>query len=555
MDLEEKEHKNISRRNFIKSSAILAGGGILASCAPKVEATPGSAEPTTAAAAPAAAVAPATAASWRTPPAKIEASQIKQTINTDVVVVGAGVSGSCAALAAVEAGAKVAVLQKYSTAFANGFAIAAYNSKMQKEKNCDFDVEQAINEWMMDGENRGDRKVVQNWIDHSGETVDWIYDVTKDDKAAQPITPPPNIGLTYEDDYTKAYPTAHLWLGPTGMLQVVIDMTQKAAEKGADVHYNTPGVQLIRADNGRVTGVIGKNEKGEYIQFNAAKAVILACGDYGHDPELRKEFMPHIEGLPSAYPVKTNVGDGHRMGVWVGAAMQKSPHAGNIHFDPPAAPIKDVPGSGFPWLMVNLKGERFSNEDVSYGRLYAQDMNQPEFIHFQVFDDKYDEDQKHMGQGMMRTEPSGLDRGTMDKAVKAGNVPTANTLEELAEQMGVPKDAFVATVKRYNELAKGGKDLDFGKQSKRLSTIEKAPFYAVKRRPALLCALGGLIINENMQVLDDAGTVIPGLYAAGNNSGCWFGGLEHPMRIPGMSLGRACTTGRMAGIHAAEEKA
>jgi fumarate reductase flavoprotein subunit len=128
-------------------------------------------------------------------------------------------------------------------------------------------------------------------------------------------------------------------------------------------------------------------------------------------------------------------------------------------------------------------------------------------------------------------------------------------LEELAEQMGVPKDAFVATVKRYNELAKGGKDLDFGKQSKRLSTIEKAPFYAVKRRPALLCALGGLIINENMQVLDDAGTVIPGLYAAGNNSGCWFGGLEHPMRIPGMSLGRACTTGRMAGIHAAEEKA
>jgi fumarate reductase flavoprotein subunit len=549
MSSDQNEPKNISRRNFIKGTAIVAGSGLLASCAPQVAATVAP----TSAAAPAAPAAQAQT-SWRTPPAAIPASQIKQTITADVVVVGAGMSGSCAALAATQAGAKVVILQKVSGPLSNGAGIAAYGSKMQKDMKCDFDAEKAINEWMALGENRGNRKVVQNWIDHSGETVDWLVDLTKDDKSAGPIIAAPNFGQTYEDDWTLAYPTPHLWLGPTGMQQVVTDVIAKAVSLGAVVYYKTPGVQLIRADKGRVTGVIGKNDQGEYIQFNGTKAVILAAGDYGNNPTLRAEFMPHIEGLESAYPVKTNTGDGHQMGVWVGADIQRGPHAGIIHFDPPIAPIKDAPGSGLPWLWVNLKGERFCNEDVAYGDIYAQDMNQPEFTHFQIFDANYAEDAPHMGKGMMRTEPVGLTKEAIETAVKAGAIPTADTLEELAGKMGVPADAFAATVKRYNELTKGGKDLDFGKQSGRLSLIEKPPFYAIKRRPGLLASLGGLTVNENLQVLDAAGNVIPGLYSAGNNSGSYFGGLEHPMRIPGMSLGRASTTGRMAGIHAAAEK-
>jgi fumarate reductase flavoprotein subunit len=562
--------KSISRREFIKGAAIVTGGGILASCAPQIAATPtGAADaqqpvttdstaapcpPATSAASPtqAAAAAPTT---WRTPPAPIDASQIKQTVTADVVVVGAGMSGSCAALAATQAGAKVVILQKAAGPLSNGAGIAAYGSAMQKAMKCDFDVEKAINEWMALGENRGNRKVVQNWIDHSGETVDWLVDLTKDDKSAGPIVAAPNFGQTYEDDWTLAYPTPHLWLGATGMQQVVTDVIAKAVSLGAVVYYKTPGVQLVRADKGRVTGVIGKNDQGEYIQANGTKAVILAAGDYGNNPELRAEFMPHIEGLESAYPVKINTGDGHQMGVWAGAAMQKAPHAGVIHYDPPIAPIKDAPGSGLPWLHVNLNGERFSNEDVAYGDLYAQDMNQPDFTHFQIFDDNFDKDAPHMGKGMMRTEPVGLSREAILAVVKTGAVPTADTLEELAGKIGVPADAFVATVKRYNELVQGGKDLDFGKQAGRLSAIVKPPFYAIKRRPGLLASLGGLKVNEKFQVLDTDGKVIPGLYAAGNNSGDYFGGLEHPMRIPGMSLGRASTTGRMAGINAAAETA
>lgn len=164
-------------------------------------------------------------------------------------------------------------------------------------------------------------------------------------------------------------------------------------------------------------------------------------------------------------------------------------------------------------------------------------------------------DAPNIGQGMMKTEPVGLTKDGIDACIKSGVIPTADTLEDLAGKMGVPADALVATVNRYNELAKGGKDLDYSKQAARLKPVEKAPFYAIKRRPGVLATLGGLTINENMQVLDTDGKVIPGLYAAGNNSGSYFGGLEHPMRIPGMSLGRASVTGRMAGIHAAAEQA
>ena len=127
---------------------------------------------------------------------------------------------------------------------------------------------------------------------------------------------------------------------------------------------------------------------------------------------------------------------------------------------------------------------------------------------------------------------------------------SANTLEELAEKMGVPAETFKATVARYNELVDKGQDVDFGKQAARLTYVKDAPFYAICRQPRLLCALGGLVVNDRMEVLDEVQAPIPHLYACGNNSGEWFGGLEHPMVIPGMSLGRAVVTGHLAALSA-----
>jgi fumarate reductase flavoprotein subunit len=130
----------------------------------------------------------------------------------------------------------------------------------------------------------------------------------------------------------------------------------------------------------------------------------------------------------------------------------------------------------------------------------------------------------------------------------------ANTLDDLAEKMKVPVEAFKATVARYNQLARSGKDLDFGKRADRLTTIEKPPFYAGHdQNPAMfLVILGGLNVNPELQVLDKDWRFIPGLYAAGNTMGNRFA-LDYPTMVPGISHGMCVTFGRTAGTKAAKD--
>jgi fumarate reductase flavoprotein subunit len=228
--------------------------------------------------------------------------------------------------------------------------------------------------------------------------------------------------------------------------------------------------------------------------------------------------------------------------------MQLSPHCSNIHFDPPVG-VPDVPGSGNPWLFVNKLGKRFCNEDTEYGRIYAQDMNQPDFTHYQVFDDDFRTHFLEMGDGMMRGGFMGIDLGeAVDAAVADGRVAQGGTIEELAQAAGLPVDALTATVDRYNVLCAAKYDDDYGKNPAYLHPVVKAPFYAVTRRPGVLCTLNGIITNGNYEALDENSEVIEGLYAVGNCQGNFFGGLEHPMILGGMSLGRAMTTGRVAAL-------
>jgi len=119
--------------------------------------------------------------------------------------------------------------------------------------------------------------------------------------------------------------------------------------------------------------------------------------------------------------------------------------------------------------------------------------------------------------------------------------------------MGVPVETFRGVVTRYNEMARQGKDLDFGKHPDRLMTVEEPLFYASQVTAVFLVILGGLKINPRLQVLDTSGEVIPGLYAAGNVSGSFFGN-QYPTTAPGLSHSRAWTFGRLAGIAAAGDR-
>ena len=481
----------------------------------------------------------------------IDEASIVETLETEVLVIGGGVSGSIAAATAAEEGKKVIVLQKAQTAFANGSGAAAWNTKAQKAAGVDFDPWQAVIDWTRAGENRADLDLLKTWIYNSGPAIDWATEKTTEVEGVGPV-----IFFHFDGDYPDlhnfAYPDVHMWVGQMRSLaQWMLDFA--AGTGNAQVLYETPAVQIIRENNntGRVSGAIAKNDAGDFIRVNASSAVILAAGDYGNNPVLRAQYLPHAEGLPCAYADPTqNVGDGQYMGMWIGGFMQRAPHASNIHYDP-SVNVPNVAGTGMPWLFVNQNGERFCNEDMEYGQLYAQDMNQPGLMHLQIFDDNFRTDWQDMGSGMMKKEPPmDIVAGTLD-AVEKGDAFSADTLDALAEAAGLPADALKKTVERYNALCDAGYDDDYGKQSGRLKPVRKAPFYAVRRQAGILCTLNGIITNGDYQALDENRNVIDGLYVTGNCQGNFFGGLEHQMIIPGMSLGRAITTGRVAGLLAA----
>lgn len=479
-------------------------------------------------------------------PVAIADSDIAETIEADVIIVGAGIGGGVAAATCVDEGKSVIILQKDAAPLSHGWGIGACNSTLQKEQGVDVDWQKCLNKWRRDNENRCDYALTNTWLAYSGETVDYIYSICDSVEGAGPMLQGFDASRTYDDEYSLAYPTVHGWTGEMrGVATALIDYAVNSGK--ADVHYSTPAIQLVVNDNGAVIGAIGKNKDGEYIKCLGG-SVIMSAGDYGNNPGLRARYMPHIEGLPSAYSTTSNTGDGQLMMMAIGGQMQLAPHTGNIHYDPPVG-VPDICGSGIPFLRVNTNGKRFSNEDVSYGQLYAQDMLQPNKFHFQVFDSTYPDYYANMGHGMMRDEPN-ADFSGIEKGIENGDVLSGDSVEELAGKMGVPAEELKKTIDRYNECCDAGEDLDYGKNPQFLHHIDTPPFLAVKRQVGLLCSLNGVVTNPDMQALDNDGAVIKGLYVTGNCQGNWFGGLEHPMGLPGMSLGRATLTARVAAKRA-----
>ena len=535
----------LDRRSFIKGG--IAVGGIaalagIAGCSPAGETESSndisSSDSSTA----------KTESSWRTPPEPIGDDQIAETLEADLVIVGAGAAGSVAAASAVEDGASVILLQKHESPFCHGYAFAANGTSKQTEQGIEYDGWEIMGAINRKGENRAKEEVVRNWGKYSGELTEWLIEKVDKVEGVGPIIL--EIPEPADDEWNFTYTVTHL---PTGtyeatgsVMPVITYLVEQCDPELLQARYKTPAVQLRREEGGRVTGVIAQQEDGSYILCNASKAVILAAGDYGNDLEMRDEFMPYAKGLPSGYSNLEDTGDGIKMGFWVGGSIEPGPHCCNIHYDPCLA-YPNYQGTIVPWLRVNQNGERFSNEDQPYELIYAKDMMQPGYMHFQVFDDNYATDWKDMGKGgAMRSDWSTL----VPQALEAGDLYTGETLEELAEAMGIPSDTFVATVERYNELCEKGYDEDFGKQPARLKKVEKAPFYAFARQASCLTPLTGLEVNGNMQVLDTDGNVIEGLYAAGNNSGNFFGGLVQRMCAPGFGVGRAILTGRVAAKRA-----
>ncbi len=510
-------------------------------------------------------------ASFEVPPPTIPEKDIKERITADIVVLGAGIAGLTAALSAAEASAKTILLEKGPTYNFRGLHNAAIASRMQKKAGIENDKEQIIYTIMETAAYRGNQRVVNVWADNCDSVMDWLLDM------AEAADVEVALDTTTKPWYFPNYPVIHVFdsknYGWQGSLAETLMNNVRA--HGVDIRFDTPAVRLIRKGKGRVTGVIAQNKAGEYIQFNASKAVVLCTGDYGSDRQMVKEYCwKGVSELRSLYPDMTrlaysrqqiagpyntepNTGDGHKMAMWIGAAIDDPPHC-TMLFD-----YTDWGGEGLfdlgrqPWLYVNLNGERFMNEDIPWGYECAQIMQQPGNVVWSVWDDKWKQEVPIMRSQCCKNmgPPTYLWHDKwLDEAIEEGNVLTASTIEELAQKIEVPIEKFKATVARYNELAQQGKDLDFGKHPDRLTTLEKPLFYATRMTSLYLVILGGLKINDRLQVLDTERNVIQGLYAAGNASGSFFGN-QYPTTVPGLSHSRAWTFGRLAGQYAASEKA
>ena len=478
----------------------------------------------------------------------VPAGKITKTMKTDVVVVGAGFAGVCAALSAAENGVKVTVLEKGPAVTARGLENAAFNSQFQLSKGVKIDRNELRDAIMEVSGFRADEALVNLWIDKSGPALDWVTKMAVEGGLT------PTIKDIPQGSTVKEFPVAIVYGGNMGLMKV---LEKNARAKGVEFIFNTPAVQLVRQGNGPVTAVVAKGPDKAYIRLDA-KAVVLATGGYESNDEMLKKYMPPSElriRIWRTFTTKYNTGDGQDMATAVGAVMDEYPHL--IAQDPGG--LKSEPYRGgdmfFPAVpmnfFVNAYGKRFVPETIPSDYVAAAIDAQPGHFCWYILDNDWNDPAK-----VTITSPliAAYRQATLNKVdlyKKNGDLLVANTFEELAAKMNVPVDVFVATVKHYNQYAKDGKDLEFGVPAKLMTPALHPPLFALNVANTGLVTLDGVKVNTDMQITDAAGKAIPALYAAGNVTGGMFYHI-YPHHIYGMTHGRAITFGKLAGENAAK---
>jgi len=493
----------------------------------------------------------------------------KEALKTEILVIGAGTAGLTATVSAAEAGAQVVLIDKSETFTALGGDNAAIGSRLQKKLGIEIDTEEVVQSLMRWGGNKPDARLIRLWAANCGGVMDWLMDITEAagqrtaiyfptelDANAALVDKWPNptgfpAGWNYRNEATIEYPVTHRWNEGANQ-RVLLDALEKNALKlGVKIYYRTRAAQLLAGGKGRIAGALAETEAGDYVQIHASKAVILCTGDYGSNPEMMRQYCPQAmelagsnANLKRALGVAFNTGDGHKMAMQMGAVMELAPHA-------PMAHMFHAMGTD-AFLRINKLGERYENEDVDTQSIANQCLQQGGY--WVVFDAGWQDDVSKMGVGFRRIwrADAGIVR-RFDSYVRSERILAADTLSELAGKMKVPEEAFQKTIARYNTLASGGRDLDFGKRADRLTAVNRPPFYASwSDTPDFLAVMGGLVVNPRLQPVDDKGRAINGLYLAGNTVGRRFAN-DYPVMLPGLSHSMAWTHGFLAGRYAAEE--
>lgn len=449
--------------------------------------------------------------------------------DADVIVVGAGGAGLTAAITAAENGASVIIVEKMNNIGGNtlisGGEMAAPGNWLQEKESIEDSADQFYNDILTGGDNENDPELVRILADNALDAATWLKD---------------DVNVEFED-YMLFFGGHSIKrsLVPKNAsgVELIEKLQAKAESLGVEIHTNTPAVQLVQED-GKVVAVKAECD-GKEITYNAAKGVILATGGFGSNLEMRIANNPDMDEKILSTNSVGSTGDGITMAQELGAQtvdMQYiqtyptcDPENGTLLY------VGDVRLDGRA-ILVNLEGKRFVEELERRDVISMAVTQQTGGVSYMFWDEA-------------SMEASGVNvshKKEYDNLLERGILVKADTVEEAAAHFGINAEELQATIDRYNQYCKDGKDLEFNKRGD-LVAFTDGPYYIMKTTPAIHHTMGGLKINTNAQVLDTDNQVINGLYAAGEVTG----DIHGTNRLGSDAIADITVFGRIAGKNAA----
>lgn len=473
----------------------------------------------------------------------------KGNISVDVVVMGSGISGLCAALTAAEGGARVVVFEKQrSFGGASNFfqGMFAVESEMQRQQYITYSRDDAFKSIMEYSHWRANPRLVRAFVNESASTISWLQGN--------------GVEFSEASNCNPAARTYHVVKGEGAA--AIKALVTRAKEKRVDLRAGTPVKSLIREGNS-ITGVTFE-EDGEDVTV-AAKAVVIASGGYANNKAWIKKYTGFdldVNLIPIGNVDKT--GDGIRMAWEVGGA-EDGMGVVEIFRAGPIGPEFAMKGhieliAAQPDLWVNPQGKRFCDETVTYYDTSVGNVNarSKEGYTWSLFDESIKQQilEKGIDRGvgmdnLPGTRPVNFD-AELNAALERGTaeVFVADAVEDLATRIGVEPAVLRSTIDDYNSFCRKGHDDLFAKDQRFLRPLIGPKFYAVRCRTVFLGTLGGIKINERTEVVDKKGNAIPGLYAVGFDAAGMWGDGYAIKGSTGASAGFAANSGRIAGRNA-----
>lgn len=486
-------------------------------------------------------------------------SEITRTEDTDVLVIGAGITGTCAALAASDDGTtQVLCIEKMSEGRGMFEGMGVVGGKKMAEAGNNVDKAEAMDAMRNAAYYRVPVDPIKLWGDRSGEAADWLqerFDEGEGEietyfKKGNPNShffPSVQTEIAFRSPQWSEQTTSNA--GGAGIF-IVKDLANTFSQRSnATLRYRNAGVKLERGDDGRVTGAICKDSEG-YYRVNAKKGVILATGGFDANPQMLKAWCrpEDMTNYGSWCPNYGTTGDGQLMGLAIGGQMDPLP-ACVMNFDMGNEDAFYSSSTGMrPFIggiFINEKGVRFASESMPFQARSNAISAQKNFG---------EKTWRVVGSDQITVTGEELEKSVNKfEEIKAkGWAFESDSIEGLAEQMGCDPATLKESIERFNGFVDAGKDEDFNRPMNGVTKVTGDKYYATMYQSAILATVSGLVVDYYCHVLDYDNEVIPGLYAAGGASGGFFSG-NYPRHIFGPSIGRCVTFGYVSGQNAAQE--